>query len=248
MKTNLVLQKLRAGEAAYGYWVTSGSPLIAEAAAHLGYDFLLLDRQHGHWGFDATVQAMQAIGPTDTMPVARVLRNDPAFINQVLDLGALGVIVPLVNSREEAQRAVQAAKYPPAGIRSAGGSRLMLYGSDYMQAANDETLVAVMLETRQAVERAEEILSVPGVDVGFIGPSDLAFSLGVTAFASDEHEAALQQVLQAGNNAGKPVGMPLATPELCLERAAQGFRFLTCGSDMSSLLGDATARLKVLRS
>jgi 4-hydroxy-2-oxoheptanedioate aldolase len=247
LKKNLVLEKLRAGKPSFGYWVTSGSPIIAEAAAHLGYDFLLLDRQHGHWGFDATVQAMQAIGPTDTMPVARVLRNDPALINQVLDIGALGVIVPLVNSADEAQRAVEAANYPPAGIRSAGGSRLLLYGSDYMQTANDETFVAVMLETRQAVDRAEEILSVPGVDVGFIGPSDLAFSLGVTAFASEEHEAALQKVLQAANNAGKPVGMPLQTPELCLERAAQGFRFLTCGSDMSSLLGDAMARLKALR-
>lgn len=250
MKKNLALEKLRQGDPVFGYWLTGGSPLVAEAMAQLGFDFLLIDRQHGYWSFDATLQALQVISPTATMPFVRVRRNEPGLINQALDMGALGVIVPLVNSAEEAAAAVAPAKYPPVGSRSTGGSRLALYGSDYTRASADqfnfETLVAVMIETREGVEQAEAILSVPGVDAGFIGPSDLAFSLGVLPFQSQEHEAALQKVLQAGRNTGTPVGMPLATPALCRERASQGFTFLTCGGDMSSLLGDAKERRAAL--
>lgn len=119
---------------------------------------------------------------------------------------------------------------------------MALLGSDYREWANRETACAVMIETRAAVDCAEGILAVPGVDIGFIGPADLGLSLGVTPFESDEHEEALQKVLQAGENTGKAVGMPLQSPEACLERAEQGFQFLTCGSELGSVLGDATAR------
>ena len=129
--------------------------------------------------------------------------------------------------------AVASVRYPPQGTRSAGGTRMLLYGEDYFSAANPEILLAVMLETRQALANVDDILSVPGIDCAFIGPGDLAIDLGTYGRQSDEHEAALQAILQAGQRHGVAVGLACGSPEVGKRRAAQGFQFVDVGVDIS---------------
>ena len=247
MRQNRALAKLRAGEAIYGSWLTTGSPVLAEMAAQVGFDWLLLDTQHGYWTYEATLNAFQVIGATETVPVARVAWNDMALIGRLLDAGALGIVVPMVNSREEAERAAAAMRYPPEGQRSAGGSRLRLYGDDYFPNANAEVMLAVMIETREAAERAEEILSVPGVNGCFIGPGDLGLSMGTFGRESDEHEAMLLKVLAAGNACGVPVGLPCTSVQIAKQRAEQGFRLLTCTSDSGACMAGLNGAFEELK-
>jgi 4-hydroxy-2-oxoheptanedioate aldolase len=247
MRKNRLLSKLRSGQPSFGIWLCVGSPILAEEAAHLGFDWVLLDAQHGYWGHDAMLNACQVVGPTDTDLVIRAPYNDPAQIGIVMDAGTLSIIVPMVNSPEEARRAVAAARYPPEGTRSAASSRVFLYGSDYIQKANDEIMVTVMIETREAAERADEILSVRGVDACLIGPGDLALSMGMFGRETAEHEALIQRVLKAGQKHGVIMGYPSGTVEEALKRADQGFQLLTCGSDIGAFkegLGRAVQNLK----
>ena len=232
MRNNLVLAKLRAGQTSFGVWLTVGSPLLAEELAQPGFDWALIDTQHGYLSADALLATIQLLSHTSTVPLARPAANDPALIGRLLDMGALGVVVPLVNTREEAERAVAAVRYPPQGKRSGGGSRLLLYAEDYFTTANPEIMLAVMLETQQAVDNADAILSVPGIDAVFIGPGDLALDLGTFGQPSDRHEAALQTVLQAGQRHGIPIGMACGSLDVALRRAEQGFRFLDVGGDI----------------
>ncbi|OGG46041.1 MAG: hypothetical protein A3F84_01815 [Candidatus Handelsmanbacteria bacterium RIFCSPLOWO2_12_FULL_64_10] len=234
MRKNRLLSKLRSGQPAFGIWLCVGSPILAEEAAHLGFDWALLDAQHGHWGYDAMLNACQVVGVTATEMVIRAPWNDPAQIGLVMDAGTLSVIVPMVNSPEEARRAVAAARYPPEGLRSAASSRVFLYGSDYLEKANEEIMVTIMIETQEAAERADEILSVPGVDGCLIGPSDLAISMGMFGKETAEHEALIQRVLEAGKRHGVIMGYPSGTVEEALKRASQGFQLLTCGSDIGA--------------
>jgi len=242
MRQNQALAKLRAGQPTVGFWMNTGSSLVAEFAARAGFDWILLDQQHGYWSDDALLAALQVIAPTDTVPLVRVLHNEPGLIGRALDAGALGVIVPLVNSATEAAQAVMAARYPPLGGRSAGGARNRLYGDDYFATANQEVLVAVMIETREAAERAAEIVAVPGVDVVFVGPGDLAFSLGTFGQKSALHEALIQQVLVAGRARRVPAGIYCSSIEEAIRRANEGFLFVPCGDDLS-LVGQATRGL-----
>ncbi len=234
MRRNRLLEKLRAGKPAFGVWLNVGSPILAEEAARMGFDWVLVDTQHGHWGYESMVNAFQVVTPTDTELVARVSYNDPGEIGKVMDAGTLSIIIPMVHSREEAQRAVAASRYPPAGIRSAVSSRLLLQGPDYMERANEEIMVTVMIETPEAAERADEILSVPGVDCCLIGAGDLAIAMGMFGKETEAHERLLQRVLEAGKRHGVAVGFPAGTVEDALMRADQGFQLLTCGGDISA--------------
>ncbi len=244
MRKNQMLAKLRAGQPVAGCWMNCGSPVVAEIAAHAGFDWILLDTQHGYWDDSALLSAFQAISSTDTVPIARVLRNDPGLIGKLLDAGALGIIVPLVNSPQEAAQAVAAMRYPPEGQRSLGGSRLSFYGDDYFFTANKEIMVSMMIETREAAEHAAEILSVPGIDMGFIGPADLALSLGTFGRASAEHEALIEKVLAAGKACHVPMGIYCGSVEDAMRRAQQGFQFMPCVTDTSFISGGLCTILK----
>ncbi len=231
MHQNRALHKMRDGSPITICWLVSGSPLLAEAAARLGFDAVLIDTQHGYWPREALINALQVIGSSDSVPLVRVLRNEPHIIGQALDYGALGVIVPLVNTAAGAEAAAHAARYPPAGIRSAGGVRLAYWGDDHIPDANDEIMVVVMIETREAVANAEAIAGVPGVDCLMIGPGDLALSLGCFGDRNEEHATAIQHVIEAGRAAGVAVGMACSGPEEAIRRAEQGMLFLASGSD-----------------
>ncbi|MCM8748203.1 aldolase/citrate lyase family protein [Thermomicrobiaceae bacterium CFH 74404] len=249
MRANAAKQKMLQGKPAFGYSLQLGSPLVAEALSSCGVDFILIDTQHGSFSPESTLLTLMALAHGTAVPMARVARNDYTLIGRLLDEGALGIVVPLVNTREEAQAVADACLLPPRGRRSYGWGRARVYGSDYPDRINDELFVAVQLETIQAVENAEAILSVPGIDGCWIGPADLALSLGIDprrAAEDDRHARAIERVVEACRNTGKIAGFASYSPEDALRRAEQGFLFLTAGSDIGFMLGGATAGVRTL--
>ena len=179
---NPVKYLLQQGKKANGAWVQTGSPVNAEIMAAAGFDFILLDLEHGPGDNMTLLHVCQALGGTGAVPFVRAPWNDFVQVKRILDAGAYGVLVPYVNTKQEANSAVKACKYPPEGIRGVAGSpRAVGYGStkgDYLSRANDEILILTAVETGIAVDNLDEILTVPGLDGIFIGPMDLASSLG----------------------------------------------------------------------
>ena len=250
MKKNTVKEKLVAGKPSVGTWLSLASPISAEYMAHAGFDWLVVDTEHSPIGFETTVQCFQAICTTDTIPMARVAWNDSMLMKRLLDAGAMGLVVPMVNSAEEAEKAVKSMKYPPEGFRSLGGGRAGLYGSDYMSWANDEIAVIVQIEHIDAVNRADEILSVKGVDACFIGPNDLAGSMGLKPdihCKHPEHEKAVMRVLETAKKVGKPAGIHCVTVEAVNRRIDQGFQFIAMSSDAGLLRESATRVLSEIK-
>jgi 4-hydroxy-2-oxoheptanedioate aldolase len=250
MRTNDAKTRLLRGEPAFGYSLGLGSPLAAEILAHSGIDFILLDTQHGSFGPDSTIACLAAMAGGSAIPMARVARNDYTMIGRLLDEGALGIIVPMVHTAEDARAAADACRFPPVGTRSWGWGRAARYGDDYSDAVNDQILVMVQIESVQAVENAEAILGTPGVDGCWIGPSDLSLTLGVHPRdrATDERViAAVDRVLAACRTTGKIPGYAASGPADARARADAGFRFLTAGSDVGFISEGARAGLGVLR-
>ena len=235
MKHNIVKDKLRAGKPSVGSWLSLCSPVAAEYMAHVGFDWLVVDTEHSPVDMETVDSCFQAICTTPTMPMARVAWNEPVLIKRLLDAGAMGLVVPMICSAEEARRAVAAMKYPPQGIRSTGGGRATLYGSDYYARANEEIAVIVQIEHIDAVTRIREILSVPGVDAGFIGPNDLAVSMGLPPDGNvthPDHAAAVMEVLKGAKEVGVPIGIHTYSAEHCNMRIEQGFQFVGMAADL----------------
>jgi len=247
LKKNRVKELWREGKAAVGVWMVLGSPITAEIIANLGYDWIVVDTEHGAIDISTTQAIIQAISYTSTVPMVRVPWNDPALIKRVLDAGAYGLVIPMVNSREDAVQAVQATRYPPLGIRSYGGPRARLYGGvDYFEHANEEIALVVQIEHIDAVNRADKILSVEGVDAFFIGPSDLAISMGLKPGLDQtdpRHVAAVSKVLAAGKKHGVPGGIHVGSAEAANERIAQGFQFIGLSSDEGFVRSAASSAL-----
>jgi len=213
-----------------------------------GYDFVLLDDQHGLWDPNTITAAFQSIRLAGSVPMARVQRNDFGIIGAMLDRGAMGIVVPLVNSVEEAKAAAYAVRYPPRGGRSFGPYGCASYGPDYAEWADDEVFLAVQIESQQAVEHVEEIMAVPGVDGCWIGPVDLGRSMGLdlnNADDADRHRAAIHRTLEACQAANKTPGIALGPMK---DLIAQGFLFLTPGSDLGLLQSASRELLQTLRS
>ncbi|HEV2123497.1 MAG TPA: aldolase/citrate lyase family protein [Chloroflexota bacterium] len=248
-RENTAKKLLRAGKPAVGIWLNVPSVTSAEALATIGWDWLTLDVEHAPYNLETQQAMFMAIASQGCVPLARIAANDPTIIKQTLDAGAMGVVVPMVCSAEEAKRAVEACKYPPEGIRSAGGGRWRYaYGADWQERANEETLCIVMIEHRMAVDCVEEILSVPGVDACFIGPNDLSWSMGLRGRRDDAHAAALLRVRDAGRATGTPVGLHCGSPQEVVQRIEQGFQFLACQNDMGFMMSGVTAAHKHIRS
>jgi len=250
VRPNRVKQLLRAGEPALGTFMALGSPLGAEQLAHAGFDWLLIDQEHAAIDATLTQSILQAISTTETVPLIRVPWNSGDWIKRALDAGAYGVVVPMVNSRADAEAAVRATRYPPQGDRSIGGSRTRLYGgNDYVENANDEILLVVQIEHRDAVDNAREILSTPGVDAYFIGPGDLCASLGLpNSWDPDfpEYWAALEKVQRVATELGVPGGIH-ASPHRVTAMLDRGYRFVAVGFDISFMAQGAAAALQAAR-
>ncbi|WP_413737289.1 HpcH/HpaI aldolase family protein [Sodalis sp. RH21] len=200
------LKELIARKIAFaGLTLNLGSTRAAEILARSGVDFLMVDLQHGNFDKNTATDSIRAIGVTGTIPLGRVADNFPGAINDVLDAGALGVVVPMVNCAGDARKAVSAAFYSPLGQRSKGGSAPIVYGDDYAVWANAEIILIVMIETAMAVEKAAEIFAVPGITACLVGTSDLALDMKCGR-DSDEIRAALAKVMAAGKQHDVAVG------------------------------------------
>lgn len=246
---NRTLAKLRAGKPVYGFAAGIGSTIATETLAASGIDFVFLDGQHGSFGFDRIIDCLAAMGGYPADAVARVPVNDFTWIGRYLDEGCVGIVVPMVNSAEEAKRAADATRFPPIGTRSWGWGRAARYGATYTDEIDSEVFLAVQIETRTAVENAEAILSTPGVDGCWVGPSDLALSYGIhprDRFTSEVHAEAVEKILQACKNTGKFAGYSTTGPEEALALASRGFQFLTVGSDAGFILKGIAAELDAL--
>lgn len=200
MRINRVKQLWREGKPAIGGWLSIPHCLSAEAMAHTGLDWLCVDMQHGCIDYSDAVPMLTAISTTAVTPLVRVPWNEPSMIMKVLDAGAYGVIVPMVSNRAEAERAVAACRYPPKGMRSNGPNRAVYYGgADYQKHADSEMICAVMIETAEGIEKMDEIISTPGVDAAYIGPTDLALALGLPPVMDNEeplHVATVNRMLE----------------------------------------------------
>jgi 4-hydroxy-2-oxoheptanedioate aldolase len=250
MRENTVRTKWKQGQATVGAWLSIPSAYSAEVMAHQGFDWLCVDMQHGPIDYADAVHMFTAISTTDTIPLVRVPWNDPAIIMKVLDAGAYGVVIPLINTREDAERAVGACRYPPAGYRSNGANRGMLYGgSDYVANANDQILCIPMIETRQAIDNLDDILSVPGVDGIYVGPSDLSFALGLPPRMDNEdplHVATVDRILEACKRHGVAAGIHTGGPAFSRRFLDRGFQMVTLTSDGVSMQRGVRAQLAEL--
>ncbi|CAN5509076.1 4-hydroxy-2-oxoheptanedioate aldolase [soil metagenome] len=235
IKTNPVTDKLRSGQPAVGTWLGLCSPVAAESMAHVGWDWLVVDVEHSPVGFDTMVNCFRAIQLGGAAPMARLPWNDTIWIQRTLDAGAMGLVVPMINTVADAKSVVSNTKYATRGQRSFGGSRVAAYiDGDYRAWADDHLAIMVMIETIQAVENAEAIMAVEGVVGCFIGPTDLALSMGITQKETGpgtEHEAAMLSVLAACKKTGKAAGKHCFSAAEVTERIRQGFQFLALSSD-----------------
>lgn len=240
MKPVRVRSLLAEGKTVLNGWSVIPGAFLAEIMGSLGWDALTIDAQHGIIGYPDMVAMLQAISRHELTPMVRLAGNDPVLIGQALDAGAMGVICPLVSSPEEATRFVSACRYPPLGVRSSGATRAMIYaGFDYGVHADKETLKFAMIETREALERVEEIAAVEGLDGLYVGPSDLSLALGGTQ-GFDKAEpamiAAYERIVAACKNSGLTAGIHTATPAFASRMAEMGFRFITLVGDLNFLL------------
>jgi 4-hydroxy-2-oxoheptanedioate aldolase len=240
------------GRTAFGLWMTVPGAVGAEIFAGAGVDYVCVDQQHGVIDYDSMVPMFQAIRAEGTAAITRVLSNDPFLIMKALDAGAWGVIVPLVNDAEDAARAVSACRYPPRGIRSYGPVRAArVIGSRDPEELGGEVLCLVMVETREALERVEEITSTPGVDGVYIGPSDLALSLGLPPtldVTEDAHIQAVNMIREACHRNGIAAGIHAPSGEWARKHAEAGFDIVTVATDAALLRAAALRELAVARS
>ena len=240
---NSIRNKLSAGEAIVGTLAGLDLPAANRALAESGFDFVLIDTQHSP--IDPTMLSRMVKGMGHKDIVVRVLFNEPWLINQALDIGADGVIVPLTESAADVERAVEAAKYPPRGARSWGSSaRADKYGgsASYSAVANDETLVWPQIESVKSVERIDEILTVEGIDGIMVGPGDLGLTMGILPSEwNDEHEAMVQHILDKCKEHGVPWGMFTSTYEIAKKWLGRGGQIATVGSDLGFLMAGLQA-------
>jgi 4-hydroxy-2-oxoheptanedioate aldolase len=252
MRENRLRKIWNSGGAAVNGWLAIPNSFAAETMAHQGWDTLTVDMQHGVVDYQAMVTMLQAVSTTDTVPVVRVPWLEPASLMKALDAGAYGVICPMVNTREDAQKLVAWTHYAPRGTRSFGPVRASLYGgADYPQHANDTIVTFAMIETAQALDNLDHILSVEGLDAVYIGPSDLSLSLGCRPTMDDLDPKAAQAVdhiLARAKAHGIAAGIHNTTPESALKRIAKGFQFVTVSSDARLIAAGAQQVMATMRA
>jgi 4-hydroxy-2-oxoheptanedioate aldolase len=252
MRENRLRTIWKSGGAAVNGWLAIPNGFSAETMAHQGWDSLTIDLQHGVVDYQAALAMLQAVSTTHTVPVVRVPWLEPGILMKMLDAGAYGVICPMVNTREDAQKLVAYTHYAPRGTRSFGPIRALLYGgADYPQHANDTIVRFAMIETRQALDNLDSILSVEGLDAVYIGPSDLSLSLGCRPVFDDVDppvEQAIAHILARARAHGLVAGIHNGTPDVALKRIAMGFQFVTVSSDARLMAAGAQQVIQKMRA
>jgi 4-hydroxy-2-oxoheptanedioate aldolase len=250
MRTNPVKRALKAGKPSVGTWLSLGNITAARLMARAGFDWLTVDMEHSHVGIETATHMFAAIADAGCWAMARVPANRHDHIKRVLDQGAQGVVVPMVNSRKEAEEAVAAMLYPPAGNRSVGGAVHALNfdatAGDYYAKANDELLVVLQCEHIQAVRDAESIFGTPGIDAVFVGPNDLAASMrgpDGKPPAGDATKEALKHILTTCKKCGVAPGIHTGSPEEARLRIEEGWQLIAVTSELKMMLDGAKTAL-----
>lgn len=255
MRKNHVKEQLRSGAASYGLWLSIPNTMTAKMLAHAGFDWLLVDFEHTPSNPTVVAEMLNVIADANgAAPLMRLPFNSVEYFKWGLDSGAWGVMVPMVNTRAEAEQAVRWAKYPPVGERSIGGIyapySFQTTRQEYVAQANEQTMVIVQIESKTALENVDEILSVPGVDVAFVGPNDLSASLGLTPHSESQEPRfleALETIKAAGRRHNVPLGIWCSDGKVAAARVAEGFQFVSCCNDASSLAGGALQHLQTAK-
>lgn len=252
MRPNKIKQMWRDGKSVSLGWLSISHGFTAEVMARQGFDALCVDLQHGTSEMNDVWPMLQAISQTDTTPVVRVAWNEPAKIMRALDLGAYGIIVPLVNSAEEAAMAVAACRYPPVGMRSSGPIRAAQYGgADYQANANDEIVIMAMIETKEGLENLDAICATPGLDAVYIGPADLSFALGLQPRGDNPdplHLATCDKILETAHKHGIKAVMHCAGATFAAGAVKRGFDMVMLTSDLACMIAGARLQLDQLKA
>jgi 4-hydroxy-2-oxoheptanedioate aldolase len=251
MRENRLRSLWKADRAAVNGWLAIANGFSAEVMAHQGWDTLTVDLQHGVIDYQAMVGMLQAISTTPTVPIVRVPWLEPGIVMKALDAGAYGVIAPMVNTREDAQKLVAWTRYAPRGSRSFGPVRALLYGgADYPQQANDTVVAFAMIETAQALDNLDAILSVEGLDAVYVGPSDLSLALGCRPVFDDvdpKVAQAIEHIVERAGAHGVKAGIHNGRTDVALARIAKGYRFVTVSSDARILAAGSQELLSAMR-
>jgi 4-hydroxy-2-oxoheptanedioate aldolase len=252
MRENRLRRLWRDDQAAVNGWLAIPDAFATETMAHQGWDTLTVDLQHGVVDYGAMVGMLQAISTTPTVPLVRVPWLEPGILMKSLDAGAYGVICPMVNTRDDAARLVAWTTYAPRGTRSFGPVRALLYaGADYPAHADATIVRFAMIETAQALDNLDAILSVEGLDAAYIGPSDLSLALGCRPTFDDVEPKvaqAIDHILERARAHGLAAGIHNGSPEAARARVAKGFRFVTVGSDARILAAGSQQILQRMRA
>jgi 2-dehydro-3-deoxyglucarate aldolase len=247
-------EKIKGGKLTLGSWITIGNSAVAEILAKAGFDWLAIDMEHTAINVDQCADLIRVIDLCGVAPFVRVGANDSLLIKQAMDAGAHGVIVPMVNSKEEAERAVESVKYPPVGKRGVGLARAQGYGTtfnEYKDWAANESIVIVQIEHIDAVNNLEEIFSVEGVDAFIVGPYDLSGSLGVPGdFEDKKVEEALDKIVDISKNMNMSSGYHVVSTDynLVKEKIKQGYSFIAYGVDFLFLGESARGGLAAIKN
>jgi len=242
---NELKARLKKGEKTVGAWITTPHTDISEALSTLPFDWFVFDQEHSALDDQITQQLMQAMRGKKVTPIVRVAWNDMVMIKKALDTGAQGIIIPWVNNREDAIKAVKFCKYPPEGVRGCGPRRTILLDPDYLKTVNDELLIIVQIETQEAVDNAKEIMSVDGIDAFFVGPFDLSASMGLMGqIAHPKVRESINMVFEAGKNAGISSGIWQGAGMTIRERLEEGWQMVALGMDINFLMDGAQNMLR----
>ncbi|MEP7356016.1 MAG: aldolase/citrate lyase family protein [Anaerolineales bacterium] len=251
MAVNKLRQRIQSKQTSYGLWVTMDSPVVTEIAVTLGLDWVCIDMEHGHLDYGQVIGHLRALRNSGTSAVVRVPDTNVSTIKRALDMGAHGVILPLMRTAEDVELGFRYGRYPPRGIRGVGGERAVTWGlglAEYLSDADQETLIIPLIETREAVDNIDSILAVPGLEAIFFGPADLSASQG--HLGQWEGGPVAQQILSVREKAAaRGIGAGVMTTDLAdgARRRDQGFAMIGLGSDAALLIRSVNAALLELR-
>lgn len=252
MRENNIRSIWKRGGAVINGWLGIPSSIAAENMAQAGWDGLTVDLQHGHVDYQVAVTMLQAISTTATTPLARVPWMEPGIIMKLLDAGAYGIICPMINTRAECEAFVGACRYAPKGYRSFGPVRATWYGgADYFKHANETIITMAMIETRQAVDNLDDILSVPELDSLYIGPNDLAISLGYAPSGVPTDPVvidAIKTIVAGAKRHGIYAGIHCGSTAMAKQMIALGFQFVTLLADNAFLASAAKSAVAEMRT
>jgi len=244
---NPVRRRLQANKTCYGLWIGTESPSVTEAAVALGLDWVCIDMEHGHLDFHEVMDHIRAVRGSDTAAIVRVPEIGMSPIKRALDMGAHGVIIPYAQSLEDVERGFRFGKFPPRGVRGISGDRAVKWGmgaKEYIDCADEETLIIPLIETRGAVEEIDAILDIPGMEAIFFGPADLTASYGHKG--DWEGPGVAEKILEVRAKAetkGIASGIMSKSPSDTILRRDQGFRMIALGTEMGLMIREIREHL-----